>query len=137
MSLSTEYTGVIPLASRFVAVHITGGSSTLLSDPEEKLITAQEIAKAFARQKQITYNSTLVLVAKPLLTIFKEGVFWYPIEVYPDKIKILDRYVHFDQSGKTVNIGFLTSTAAMQAAEIIAKIRGYHFEPFLGLSLGK
>ncbi len=89
-SPSREFTCVIRLANHYVATHVNGRAKRFISQhAETDLKVAQITAQLFSTTHAIPYESALIELDRPIITIIKNEGKWYPAELHPDRIKLL------------------------------------------------
>jgi len=132
MSLETkqaaECASVIMLAKCYVAVHAAEGCIRPISDhPEIDLKVAQAAAESFAKANKIVYNPALKSLSKPIMTVIQRKGKWFPAELHPDKIRILQKCMG-------INAGS-DKEAATAWAHLIACVQEWDCIPSIGISL--
>ena len=80
----TEFAGVIMLVNSWAACHVTATEKTIISNLEQDLKVAQLIAKTFAEEKNISYDSIPKSLDRPIITVYKAGSTWYPAEIHEE-----------------------------------------------------
>jgi len=125
-----EFVGVIRLVNCFAAVHVTNEHKKFISKHLElELRVAQAAAESFAATHNIHYDGDLKDLDKPLITVVKHMESWFPAELHPDGISMLE-YL-----GKA-NLGSPEQESAINLANAIALSRGGDCLPEIGISLG-
>jgi hypothetical protein len=123
-----EHAGVIRLVNCYIAAHIQGKQVEFISKhPETDIKIAQATAQAFAATKNISYLGASRDIDQPIITVIKSGEEWFPAELHPDKVRVLEWLSNLYLGGS------LQQASSFAAA--IARCIDVNFAPSIGISM--
>lgn len=127
-----EYVGVMKLANGYLAMHIQGKQKKFISAKfETDIKIAQEAALTFAQVHLISYQEKLLELEKPLITVIKHKDYWFPAQLYPGEIRLLERISFCFFSLHLAG----SQQRAIQIAKAIAWSKRGECNPSIGISL--
>ena len=89
---ASEYVCVMLLVNYFIATHVKGENTTIISSqPETDIRMARIAGIRFARSQGIHYEAALKQLSQPMITVIKHGSDWFPAELHPHKVALLTK----------------------------------------------
>lgn len=127
-SQSREFAGVLKLYHHYAAFYQSGNQTQFISKhPEIELKVAQAAARAFAVEKGVLYDAAPKALRNPIITVIQVEEHWFPAEMYPDKIQVIERLGQ-------ASLGCPEQSAAITFAEAIARSNGNNCIPAIGIA---
>jgi hypothetical protein len=86
----SAYVGLFRVANRFLPACINGAEIVVLPPLTfHRALAIAEIQK-IARERGLPIHSKILEFEQPIITIGRKGEAWFPVELYPDRVRRID-----------------------------------------------